>query len=80
MDGTERSPDALALATFLVAVTLGGANFIAVRFSNRELDPFWGAALRFGLATILFVLIALALRLRWPRGSQLLLTAVYGSL
>ena len=35
---------------FATAVTLGGSNFLAVRLSNRELDPFWGAGLRFTLA------------------------------
>ncbi len=80
MDSGGRSPDALTLATFAVAVTLGGANFLAVRFSNRELPPFWGAGLRFALAALLFVLISVALRLRWPRGRQLALTAVYGAL
>ena len=48
--------------------------------SNRELAPFWGAGLRFGLAAALFVLIALALRLRWPRGRLLATTAAYGAL
>ena len=80
MEGTGRSPDAPTLGAFAVAVTLGGANFLAVRFSNRELAPFWGAGLRFALAAVLFVLIAVALRLRWPRGRQLALTAVYGAL
>ena len=80
MDGAGRSPDALALGAFAVAVTLGGANFLAVRFSNRELAPFWGAGLRFALAALLFVLIALGLRLPWPRGRQLATTALYGSL
>lgn len=80
VEGTGRSPDALTLAAFAVAVTLGGANFLAVRFSNRELAPFWGAGLRFALAAMLFVLIAVALRLRWPRGRQLALTAGYGAL
>ncbi len=41
-------PDALTLAAFAVAVTLGGGNLLAVRVSNRELPPFWGAGLRFG--------------------------------
>lgn len=68
------------LAAFALAVTLGGANFLAVRFSNRELPPIWGAGLRFSLAAALFVVIALALRLGWPRGRQLLLTVVYGFL
>ncbi len=80
MAGAGRSPDALTLGAFAVAVTLGGANFLAVRFSNRELPPFWGAGLRFALAALAFVVIALALRLRWPRGRQLTLTALYGSL
>lgn len=70
--------DALALGIFAVAVILGGSNFIAVRFSNAELDPFWGAGLRFTLAGALFVLIALALRKPWPRGAQLRLAVVYG--
>lgn len=72
------TPDRLTLATFALATTIGGANFIAVRFSNRELEPVWGAALRFGTAAILFVAIALALRLPWPRGRELTLTATYG--
>lgn len=79
MEHTDR-PGSLTMATFLLSVTLGGANFIAVRFSNRALAPFWGAGLRFGLAALLFVGIALALRLRWPRGRDLFLTAVYGLL
>lgn len=80
MVGAGRSPNPLTLGAFVVAVTLGGANFLAVRFSNRELPPFWGAGLRFGLAALLFVLISLALRLHWPRGRALALTALYGSL
>jgi drug/metabolite transporter (DMT)-like permease len=59
---------------------LGGANFVAVRLSNQELAPFWGAGLRFALAAVLFVIIAFFLRLRWPRGRLLALTAVYGAL
>lgn len=80
MDDPRLTPDALTLGTFAVAVTLGGANFLAVRLSNRELQPFWGAGLRFALASLLFVLITLGLRLRWPRGRQLALTLAYGAL
>jgi drug/metabolite transporter (DMT)-like permease len=65
---------------FAVAVTLGGSNFLAVRVSNRELDPFWGAGLRFALAAALFVVIALILRLPWPRGRELMTTIGYGML
>ncbi len=70
MNDAGRSPDGLALGAFAVAVTVGGANFLAVRFSTRELPPFWGAGLRFGLAAVLFVVIALALRLKWPWGGS----------
>jgi drug/metabolite transporter (DMT)-like permease len=65
---------------FAAAVFLGGANFVAVRFSNRELAPFWGAGLRFALAASLFVIICWYLRLRWPRGRELVLFGVYGLL
>ena len=67
-----------SLATFSGATIPGGANFLAVRFSNQDLDPFWVAGLRFAIAGLLFVAIALGLRLRWPRGRQLFDTVVYG--
>lgn len=66
------------MAAFAGAVVIGGANFLAVRFSNTELDPFWGAGLRFAGAAAIFVVIALALRLEWPRGRLLGLTVAYG--
>jgi drug/metabolite transporter (DMT)-like permease len=71
---------ALTWSAFLVVVLVGGGNFVAVRVSNQELAPFWGAGLRFGLAAVIFVMIALALRLTWPRGRALRLAAVYGIL
>src|SRR4051794_1451815 len=40
---TERT----ALWAFVATVVAVGINPVAVRFSNRELDPIWGAALRF---------------------------------
>ncbi len=66
------------LGAFAVAATLGGGNVLAVRLSNRELPPFWGAgsALRAGRAGV----IAVALRLRWPRGRQFALIILYGAL
>jgi drug/metabolite transporter (DMT)-like permease len=71
-------PGAFTIAAFVGAVAIGGANFLAVRFSNQELDPFWGAGLRFTGAALIFVAVSLALRLEWPRGRLLLLTAAYG--
>ena len=80
MTSGERSPSGYTLAAFGVAVVLGGANFLMVRISNQELPPIWGAGLRFTLAAALFVVISLALNLRWPRGRQLALTTLYGVL
>jgi drug/metabolite transporter (DMT)-like permease len=81
MDGDDgRIPDTLTLGAFAVVVTLGAGNFLAVRMSNLELPPFWGAGLRFGLAALSFVAISLVLKLPWPRGRELALTVVYGVL
>lgn len=72
------SPGAFTLTAFFAAVAIGGANFLAVRFSNEELEPFWGAGLRFIGALAIFVVVVVALRLEWPRGRLLLLTIAYG--
>ena len=53
----ERAPDRLALTAFAGAVLIGGSNFVAVRFSNRELDPLWGAGIRFALAAVVFAVL-----------------------
>jgi drug/metabolite transporter (DMT)-like permease len=76
----EHLPDRLALGAFVGAVVIGGANFVGVRFSNRELDPLWGAGLRFGLAAVVFGVLCAALRLRLPRGRTLALIVAYGLL
>ncbi|HVL80740.1 MAG TPA: EamA family transporter [Actinomycetota bacterium] len=80
MEAAPRTPDPLTLGAFALATTLGGLNFIAVRYSNRELPPFWGAGLRFAAAALLFVGIVALLRLPWPRGRRLVDTALYGVL
>ena len=69
-----------ALVSFFVAVLFGGGNGVAIRFSNRELAPLWGAFLRFALAAVLFMVIMAALRLSLPRGRALLGAALYGVL
>lgn len=72
--------DRLALGSFTGAVAIGGTNFVAIRFSNRELDPLWGAGLRFALAAAIFGLLFGALRLSFPRGRALVLVLTYGLL
>jgi drug/metabolite transporter (DMT)-like permease len=77
---TEAPLDRLALGAFAASVAIGGSNFVAIRFSNRELDPLWGAGLRFALAAVVFGLLFAGLRLALPRGRDLALVAVYGLL
>ena len=76
----EHTPDRLALGAFVGAVVIGGSNFVGVRISNRELDPLWGAGLRFGLAAVVFGVLVVALRLPLPRGRSLAPSVVYGLL
>lgn len=71
-------PDRKTLAAFLLAAVLGGINFVGVRYSNEELDPIWGAALRFGLAAVIFGVLCAALQLSLPRGRALALVVMYG--
>jgi drug/metabolite transporter (DMT)-like permease len=67
----------VALA-FLSMIILFGVNFVAIRISNRELEPFWGAALRLTLAAFVLLSIAAILKIRMPRGKALLFSIVYG--
>jgi drug/metabolite transporter (DMT)-like permease len=73
-------PDRLVLGAFAGAVVLGGSNYVGIRFSNRELDPLWGAGLRFALAAGVFGLLFAAMRLPLPRGRALALVSTYGVL
>ncbi|HEY5728690.1 MAG TPA: EamA family transporter [Anaerolineales bacterium] len=72
--------DKLTLAGFAVLVLLASANVIAVKFSNQELPPFWGAGTRFAVATVLFYGIVLFQRLKIPRGRALFGAILYGIL
>ena len=70
--------DRRILLAFAGVVLLAGSNIVAVRFSNRELDPFWGAGLRFlGASVILWALVARG-RYPLPRGRALGGAFVYG--
>lgn len=70
----------LALVAFLAESVLAGGNAIGVRFSNRELDPLWGAGLRFALAAVLLGSVMAAMRLALPRGRALFGAVLYGAL
>ena len=73
-------PDRSTLTAFLGAVVIGGTNFVAVKFSNDELDPMWGAALRFTLAAAVLFAIARVMRLPMPRGRTAVGALIYGVL
>jgi drug/metabolite transporter (DMT)-like permease len=59
---------------------LAGGNAVGVRFSNRELDPLWGAGLRFSLAAVLLGSVMAVMRLAPPRGRALAGAIVFGAL
>jgi len=61
-------------------VLIGGSNFVAVRFSNAELPPLWGATLRFLPASLLFAAAMALWRIPIPRGGSLRGAALYGAL
>ncbi len=77
MTGT---PDRLTLTAFGIAVLLGGVNFVAVRVSNEELDPMFGAAVRFAAAALLLVGYLAVRRIPLPRDRVLQATVAYGVL
>ncbi|NJD59305.1 MAG: EamA family transporter [Anaerolineales bacterium] len=77
---SNKSPDRRTLVAFLLAVFFAGINGIAVRFSNAELPPFFGAGARFFLASVILFGIVLARRLPLPRGRSLFGVIIYGIL
>jgi drug/metabolite transporter (DMT)-like permease len=70
----------VALAAFFVGAILAGGNGVGVRFSNRELEPFWGAGFRFALAAVLLLAVMSVLGLSIPRGEALTGAIVFGAL
>jgi drug/metabolite transporter (DMT)-like permease len=74
-------PKRSVLAAFALTVLFAGNNAIAVRYSNAELPPFFGAAIRFAVAALIFFILVLILRLPTARRSLLgaVLFGVIGS-
>jgi drug/metabolite transporter (DMT)-like permease len=75
---TARRPDRRTLAAFAVTVAVGGVNSIAVRINLRELTPFWGAAFRFVIASVVLAGIVLVFRRRRPARADLLGIGLFG--
>jgi drug/metabolite transporter (DMT)-like permease len=70
--------DRRTLAAFVIAVIFFGVNFVAVRFSNQELPPFWGASFRFIIASILLFSIVWLRNIPLPKGAALTGAALFG--
>jgi drug/metabolite transporter (DMT)-like permease len=75
-----RQADPWTLTAFVAVVVLLGSNFVAVRFSNQELAPLWGAAIRFAIASGVLLVVVAALRIPLPRGAALRSTVLFGVL
>jgi drug/metabolite transporter (DMT)-like permease len=73
-----RPPDRLTLAAFVLLIIIGGGNGVAIRFSNQELPPFWGATLRIAPAALIFAVTMLLLHAPLPRGRGLVGALIYG--
>jgi drug/metabolite transporter (DMT)-like permease len=78
MNSTLNSPDRFTPIAFFLAALFGGGNSVAIRFSNMELAPFWGAALRFILAGILFWLILWVFRIPVPAKRDAIILSLIG--
>ncbi len=72
--------DRVALAAFLVVSVLAGGNAVGIRFSNRELDPLWGAGLRFAGAALILLVAMFVLKLPMPRNRNLYGSVLFGLL
>lgn len=74
------APDRTTLTAFAGAVLIGGGNFLAVKLSNEELEPLYGATLRFAAAALLLFLLARIKGWPLPQGRDALGAAWYGFL
>ncbi len=80
MERTSGTGERAGLTAFVCCCLSGGGNAVGVRFSNRELDPLWGAAVRFGAAALVLLAVMALMRLPLPRGRALAGAALYGVL
>src|SRR5215217_466932 len=75
-----RPREGLLTAAFAAIAVLVGGNAVGIRFSNRELDPLWGAGLRFALAATVLGAAMAVLTLELPRGRALTGALLFGLL
>lgn len=63
---TSTTPDRTTFAAFVLVILLGGSNSVAIRFSNMELAPFWGACIRFVAAGGIYWLLFWGNKMKLP--------------
>lgn len=73
-------PDKKTLIALIFSVLFAGTNVVAVRQTVGELPPFWGAALRFSAAAVIFWLIVLIRKSPLPSRHMLPGILLYGFL
>lgn len=61
-------PDRIVIGAWLLSIVLGGGNGVGIAFVVDELDPMWGAALRFLGSGLIFALLVAVFRS--PIGSR----------
>lgn len=71
---------AVGVVVFASLVLLAGSSSVAARVSERELAPLWSAALRFGLAALVFWAAAIFRRLPPPTWAMVKSASVLGIL
>lgn len=75
---SESAPDRVTLAAWGAAIIIGGGNAVGVRFTVLELDPFWGATLRFLVASLIFAALVLFVRPAVRSRASLIGATLYG--
>ena len=70
--------DRRTVAAFALLVVLVGTNLVAIRYSNRDLPPFWDAGARFALAALAFAVIVVIRRPRTPTRGEVAAGVAYG--
>jgi drug/metabolite transporter (DMT)-like permease len=73
-------PNRSVLFAFGCVVLFTGINALAVKSSEAEMPPFFGAAIRFGAAAIILLVMVLVFRLPLPRGPSFVGAVVFGIL
>lgn len=68
----------LVVGAFVLSAVLAGGNAVGIRFSNMELQPYWGATLRFSLAAAMMWVVYLVMRRPMPGRNAIIGAALYG--